>query len=407
MRRSRIRLLYVQPSPLFGGAERQAAEQASYLAEFGFDVTVLAGPGQAIIDWLRENHVGNVIHSANFPGGGAPRTGLRSLTLPFHFLDTGWRVRAEIASIVRRASVDVILASLPFAWITATLVARAAGIPIAWRAGGYSINVAQAAAVWALTRLLRPELLISNGRAVEKTFHPLIPAPAAILPNGVDTRVFEPRAGDAARYRPSGARSVVGFAGRLAPTKRPEDVIELAARLRESHPGTHVLIAGEGALRSECERLARERGADNVSFLGFVGDMPSFYAACDLIVLPSRSEGSSNVVAEAMASGKPVVASDIPPLQEQVEPDVTGVLFPLGDVVSLTRAVENLLADPARRKALGERAREAASRVTPRASAERLSWLLRRLVAENDAKRAGAAQDGRLEKASARASTEH
>ncbi|HEX5101886.1 MAG TPA: glycosyltransferase family 4 protein [Polyangiaceae bacterium] len=407
MRRSRIRLLYVQPSPLFGGAERQAAEQASYLTDFGVDVTVMAGPGQPVVDWLRENHVAKVIRSPHFPGGGSSRLGWRRLILPFHFVNAGARVHAEILDVVRTTPVDVMLASLPIAWITATLVARRAGIPIAWRAGGYYINVAQAAGMWALSRFLRPDLLISNGKAVERTFHRLIPGPAAILPNGVDTRAFNPRAGDVSRYRPPSAGTVVGFAGRLASTKRPKDVIELAVRLGRSHPDTRVLIAGDGELRATCERLASERGASNVTFLGYVADMPSFYAACDVVVLPSRSEGSSNVIAEAMASGKAVVTSDIPPLREQVEPEVNGLVFPVGDVAALTRAVERLLADPARRRALAERALEAASQNTPRATAERLSWMLERLVAERDGKRARSAQEGRLENAGARASTGH
>lgn len=400
----RLRLLYVQPAPLFGGAERQAAEQAACLPQFGVDVTVMAGPGEAIIDWLREKGADGVVHSPNFPEAGRPRSTLRRMLLPVSFFDLGVRARAEIAELVRARSIDVILASLPFAWITSSLVARKAGIPCVWRAGGYYINPAQVAGMWSLTHFLRPDLLICNGKAVERTFHPLIPAPVEQLPNGVDTSVFNPRRGRPELFRPAGARFVIGFAGRLATTKRPEDVIRLARSLRDSHPDARVLLAGEGSRRPVYERLARAVGADNVTFLGYVADMPSFYAACDLIVLPSMTEGSSNMLLEAMACGRPVVASDIPPLREQLEHEVTGLLFPVGDVAELTRAVRRLLSEPALRQKLAAQGQALAERTTIRASAERLAQILWRLVDATGAtparERARAPQTGKSARAS-------
>jgi glycosyltransferase involved in cell wall biosynthesis len=382
-----IRLLYLQPAPLFGGAERQAVEQASYLPRFGVEPTVVAGPGSAIIDWLEAEQVANVVASRNFPGGWPNQRGLAKLTLPFRIVRCGFHARAEWDRLVAERGFDVILASLPFAWFTGSLVARRHGLPIAWRAGGAYINPAQVAGMWSATRVIRPDLLICNGRAVQATFSPVVPAPVAIVPNGVDTNVFHPGAGDRTRYRPREASAVVGFAGRLATTKRPEDVIALAARLRHSHPGVRVLLAGEGSRRAECERLARVSGADNVTFLGFVADMASFFAACDVIVLPSAEEGSSNALLEAMACRKPVVVTDIPALVEQVAHGQTGLVYPLADIAAFARAVESLLAEPARREALAQRAFEHARSFTARSSAERLAGLLKQLVAENVAKR--------------------
>ena len=235
--------------------------------------------------------------------------------------------------------------------------------------------------------------MVCNGRAVQSTFSPVIPAPVALVPNGVDTGVFHPGAGDPSRYRPPGASAVVGFAGRLATTKRPADVIALAARLKHLRPGVRVLLAGEGALRAECERLARESGADNVAFLGFVADMPAFFAACDIVVLPSQEEGSSNALLEAMACRKAVVATDIPALVEQVAHGETGLIYPLGDVTALTQAVESLLAEPARREAMAERAFEHARAFTAERAAERLAGLLKGLVAEHAAKRRGSGRE--------------
>jgi glycosyltransferase involved in cell wall biosynthesis len=387
MRDAAIRLLYLQPAPLFGGAERQAVEQASYLPRFGVEPTVVAGPGSAIIDWLRAEQVESIVASPHFPGRWLQQTGLGKLTIPFRIVRCGLDARAEWERLVVERGFDVILASLPFAWFTGSLVARRHDLPIAWRAGGAYINPAQVAGMWSATRFIRPDLLICNGLAVQATFSRVVPAPVAIVPNGVDTDVFHPGAGDPTRYRPAGARAVVGFAGRLATTKRPEDVIALAARLRHSHPGVRVLIAGEGSRRGEYERLSRDSGADNVTFLGFVADMPSFFAACDVIVLPSAEEGSSNVLLEAMACRKAIVATDIPALVEQVTHGETGLIYPLADVAAFGRAVSSLLDQPALRAALAERAFEHARSFTALRAAERLAGLLKQLVAEKTAKR--------------------
>ena len=170
---------------------------------------------------------------------------------------------------------DVILASLPFAWITGSLVARRAEIPIVWRAGGTYLHPAQQAILWLPTRFQRPDLLLCNGDAVRNTFGPLVPAPVEVIPNGVDQSVFRPGAGDPCRYRPRGCRYVVGCAMRLADSKRPQDFVALAARLRSRFPEVRFLLAGEGSRRSELEQMGRGLCADNLEFLGFVADMPS------------------------------------------------------------------------------------------------------------------------------------
>jgi glycosyltransferase involved in cell wall biosynthesis len=384
--RKPIRALYLQPAPLFGGAERQAALIAMLLPQFGVEVIPLVGPGEVVANWLRECGVREIVETPHFPGGWRKQTGLGRLTLPGRYLRCGVHALADIAALVREHAVDIILASLPFAWITGSLVAREAGIPIVWRAGGTYLNLAQQVALWSLTRFQRPDLLLCNSGAVKNVFSPLVPVPVKVVPNGVDREVFHPGAGDAARYRPTGARRVVGCAMRLADSKRPRDFIALAARLRSSYPEVKFLLAGEGSQRAELERLAGASGADNLTFLGFVSDMPSFYAACDLLVLPSRSEGCSNYLLEAAAMAKPVVAAAIAPVIELVQVTENAVLFELGDVAGLTRAVSRLLASPEQLQALGQRALARVDQFSAHASASTIAGILQTLVAEHAAR---------------------
>jgi glycosyltransferase involved in cell wall biosynthesis len=365
---------------LFGGAERQASEQASFLPTFGIDLTLIGGPGEAIESWVLGAPNVKFTRSENFPAW-PPQRGLALLSLPWRYVRCGIKARDEFARAVATERIDAIVASLPFAWIVGTLVARRAGIPIVWRAGGSRVPWYQKAVLWLLTRFVRPDLLLCNGQAVHDLFHPLVPGRVAVLPNGVDPGLFGPDRGDARRYRPDGARLVVGFAGRIAPSKHVEHVLLLAQELRARHRDVHVLVAGDGSERAMLEARARSEGIDNLRFLGFVADMASFYAACDVVVLPSESEGHSNVLLEAMRSRKAVVATDIAPVLEMIDDGKTGLIFPLGDAAALTRAVERLIAGPELRAELGGNAAERVNGLTARRAAQRLAAIMREVVA--------------------------
>ncbi len=385
MSRKRVRALYLQPAPLFGGAERQAVNAAALWPEFGIDVLPMVGPGDAIVTWLRERGVKDFVYSQAFPGGWPKQKGLARLTLPWRYLRVGLRARAEMTELVERQMAHVIVASLPFTWITGTLVARSAGIPVVWRAGGARINWVQKTLLWLLTRVLRPDLLLCVSEAVRRTLEPLVPAPIVVVQNGVDREIFRPGVGDAARYRPAGARYVVGCAERLTLLKRPQDFVAMAARLAKRFPDVHFLLAGEGSRRPEFTRLGHKLGAHNLQVLGYVGDMQSFYAACDIVVLPSCAEGCPNVVLEAMAMGKAVVAADADPVLELVRPGIDALVYPVGNVEALSDAVGNLLSNETRRLSLADAACIRARGMTAHTNAGSVASLLKALVAERRA----------------------
>jgi glycosyltransferase involved in cell wall biosynthesis len=124
------------------------------------------------------------------------------------------------------------------------------------------------------------------------------------------------------------------------------------------------LIVGEGDGRADLEDLACTYGlADGaVRFLGFRDDVPDILADTDLLVLPSFQEGFPNSLLEGMAHGLPIVATTVDGIPELIDHGRTGLLVPPGDAEALARAIGSLLADPGRRRALGEagRARAAA-----------------------------------------------
>lgn len=149
--------------------------------------------------------------------------------------------------------------------------------------------------------------------------------------------------------------------GRLCDVKGQGELIAALPLL--GHDDVSVLLAGDdieagGAYRKALESRAHELGVERrIRFLGYRDDVPALLAAADVLVLPSWVEGLPLVVLEAMAAGLPVVASAVGGTPEVVVDGETGLLVPPRDAQALARALGELLADPARRRALGEAGR--------------------------------------------------
>lgn len=169
-----------------------------------------------------------------------------------------------------------------------------------------------------------------------------VSAPVQVVPNGIDTSRFTPE-GPTSDCVPDG-KPVVLFVGRLVEGKRPGDAVAALDRLRETHPDARLVVCGDGPLREELAAAVAERGlTEAVTFLGHVpyDEMPAVYRGVDALVLPSRAEGLPRTVLEALASGVPVVVSDL----EQVAPVVEGVgrSVTVGDVEGFAAALRAVL----------------------------------------------------------------
>ena len=157
---------------------------------------------------------------------------------------------------------------------------------------------------------------------------------------------------------------VVGlFLGRLVPNKNVASLLKASALLSGNTQGFVLLIAGSGPVQAELSALASELGiAGQVHFLGERRDAAAVLDASSFLVLPSRKEGMSNVILEAMTAGRPVVASDIPSNREIVTHDVTGLLYQSGNEAALAAALRRMIDDGQLRSRLGAAGRERAAR---------------------------------------------
>jgi glycosyltransferase involved in cell wall biosynthesis len=196
---------------------------------------------------------------------------------------------------------------------------------------------------WLRQRLARLPGL-SDGRVV--TIH-----------NAIDADYyFTPEARDACRRELgiTAEMDIIGYLGRLVPGKGLETLIEAMPTILQAHPQVRLLLVGEGPLRDVLIDLAHDKGvAPLVTFTGFRADVPRLLAALDLFVLPSLAEGLPLSLLEAMAAGKPAVATPVGGVLELIEDEVTGLLVRPSDPAALAMAILRLLED----KGLAERVR--------------------------------------------------
>lgn len=152
---------------------------------------------------------------------------------------------------------------------------------------------------------------------------------------------------------------VVGIVGRLSEEKRHRDLFIAFRKVKEIFPNSRLLIVGDGEMRGELELLSRNLGIDDhVDFVGFQENVSIFLRKMDLFVLPSRTEGTPLTIFEAMASGLPVIATNVGGIPGVVLHDETGILIKPGHPESLADNIIKLLSDPTKMADMGTNGRK-------------------------------------------------
>lgn len=149
---------------------------------------------------------------------------------------------------------------------------------------------------------------------------------------------------------------VVSCVARLSPQKRHLDLLEAFAHVRAAIPGARLLLAGVGPLEDDVREGARQLGIEpGVELLGLVtrAELPDLLASTDVVALASAWEGLPVALIEALAAGKPIVASDAGGNRELVHHGENGLVVPVGDVDALAQALLELGLDPAARQRMG------------------------------------------------------
>lgn len=181
------------------------------------------------------------------------------------------------------------------------------------------------------------------------------------IANGIDLQRFLSASGLGVReeFGIAPGTALLAVVGRLEPPKGHADLLDALEALRANRCNDFVcLFVGEGELRAQLQAEVERRALQEcVLFTGLRRDVPRLLAACDLVLMPSRWEGLPIAMLEAMACGKPVVATAVGGVPDVIEDGANGVLVPPGDMAAFASQLRRLLEEPARRQALGARAR--------------------------------------------------
>jgi glycosyltransferase involved in cell wall biosynthesis len=244
---------------------------------------------------------------------------------------------AGFVRAARRIDADLVHAH----WLPAGWVAARSGKPYVVQVWGTDVELARRAPALARGVLQRARLVIAASNELADDARALGARDVRVIPSGVD---LPAQVGEEA-HPPE-----VLYAGRLSPEKGVLELVEAAA-------GLNLVVAGDGPLRT------RVPGAQ-----GFVphDELQRLYARASVVACPSRREGFGVACLEAMAHGRPVVATAVGGLRDLVVDGETGLVIPSRDPGALRSALERLLGDPVLRRRLGAAGRKRAR--------ERFSW---------------------------------
>ena len=337
--------------PRYGGVTEHVHHTAVELRRRGHEVTIITSHfmrGQA--------------HHAE----GVERVG-HNLLIPFNgaFVDlaVGFRLTHQLRRLFRRYHFDLVHTHAPLVPTLPLLAIRAATCA---QVGTFHTTAGRSRLLEVARGWLEPVVRKLDGRiAVSPTAREFsaryFPGEYTVIPNGVDIERFRPEVAPFPEWREPGRINVL-FVGRLDPRKGVHHLIAAIPEVVERTKGAaRFLIVGDSYLRPKLEAAVPPAMRQHVRFLGHVevADLPRWYATGDIFVSPaSGNESFGIVLVEAMASGRAVIASDIPGYRSVVTPDENAVVVPPNDVPALARAIADLAQDPARRERLARQGRE-------------------------------------------------
>jgi glycosyltransferase involved in cell wall biosynthesis len=332
----RALILHTEASLGFGGQEIRILTEARWLRDHGWNALIACQPASRL-----------------FAEAGA--AGLEAVGVPMRGpVDVGaalalrrlMRDRA-VALVHTHSSVD--------SWL-ATFAARSLRLPVV-RSRHVAIPILRRRAL--IYRLA--DRIITTGDVIRRIVTAAgVPADMIVsVPAGVDTTRFHPGVSgktvrDELGLAPS--QKLVGLVANIRGSKGHRYFLEAAAIIAREVRDARFLIVGDGVGFEDVRRRVREMGLDaSVTMTGFRRDIPEVMAALDVLVLPStRSEGTPQVILQALAVGTPVVATAAGGVPEIVRDGETGRLVPPADAAALADAVLALLRDPVLARALGE-----------------------------------------------------
>ena len=373
--------------PAVGGVTEHVDATAHALRARGHDVAIITSGFSE-----RELADGNGAAATN--GDGPPhasphrvhRIG-RNFAVPYNGAENnvtvGFGLREKLEEILASERFDILHVHCPVSPVLPLLALRIAKQPIV---GTFHSTVTSDLAFRLFRRALLPSYRrIDRTLAVSEAARSCVlrhfPGPVDILPNGVNPERFRPGLKRLERFD-DGTPNIL-FVGRHDPRKGLPELMRACDALARSSVPFRLIVVGDGSLRRRIERMASGPLVGRVHFEGRVSNahLPRYYASADVFCSPARGgESFGMVLLEAMASGVPIVATDLPGYRTVLDPGVQGLVVPPRDSAALGQALESLLRRPELRMEMGARGIETSKRYAWSAIVERLEGVFHSLL---------------------------
>jgi glycosyltransferase involved in cell wall biosynthesis len=275
----------------------------------------------------------------------------------------------KFKKLIKLKNIDLIHTDSPRQAFYAGRAARLTGTPLIWHV---RVSTPEKRS---FEKFLfnRAHKVIAVSKAASQRFHGFESAQekVVVIYNGVDLTEFTPKPPDAQlreEFEIDKDWILVGTLGQLIPGKGQDVFLKAAAQVVKQTPKVKFMIIGNGnqLYRQKLEDLSKGPGlSGKVVFTGFREDIPRIMNLLDIAVLPSSThlEGLSRVIIEAMASSKPVIATNSGGNPEAVEDGTTGILVPPEDSSSLAESILDLIKDETKRNRMGKAGRERAEKL--------------------------------------------
>jgi glycosyltransferase involved in cell wall biosynthesis len=360
---TRDRVLHVITQLELGGAQQNTLYTCAHLDRGRFEPFLACGPGGYLDDEARALE-----------------------DVPVHFVPSLVRpVRPHrdaaalgaLVRLMRRLRPGIVHTHSSKAGILGRWAAWMAGVPrVVHSIHGFGFHDGQSrmvrgayiAAERAVSGFTDAFIAVSHANRSEGIARGLFPAERCrVIRSGIDLSRFRAAAAREGELRRelglAPGDPLVGMIACLKPQKAPAVFVEVARAVLASEPRATFVLVGDGELRGAVEALVARvpRGPERIRLLGWRRDTDRIVADLDVLLLTSRWEGLPRVIPEAMAAGRPVVATAVNGSPEAVTEGETGYLAPAGDTALMAARVVELLRDPAMRGRMGEAGRERAA----------------------------------------------
>ncbi|MCL1479011.1 MAG: glycosyltransferase family 4 protein [Marinobacter sp.] len=280
-----------------------------------------------------------------------------------------FRLVGKLCSVIRDRQIDVIHTHGYKSDILGLLAAKRVGIACVSTPHGFSGDVGFKLATFIRigTHMLRyfDRVVPLSEELMDDMKRFKVPESKTLfIRNGVDLTEIDATLASLPKDRElDKASRIIGFIGQMIPRKGIPDLISVFDQLHQQAPDLRLQLLGDGNQRKDLEHQASRLSSVNaIEFLGFRSDRLELLSNFSLFVMTSSLEGIPRCMMEAMAAGVPVVAYDIPGVDQLVEHGKTGLLAPFGDNVALETCCRQVLDDPELARTLSRNAREMVNR---------------------------------------------